>query len=174
MKIKFVDLPRQNKVLKDKLLSTIEDVVLDGDFIMGPRLQKFENEFAEFCNKKYAIGVNSGTDALLLSLMAYEIGKGDEVIVPANSYFSTAMVVSNLGAKPVFVDINSDFYTVDINKIQQAITSKTKAIIPVHLYGQPAEMDKILKIAKKHKLVIIEDACQAHGAKYNNDDSSNW
>jgi len=166
MKIKFVDLPRQNSILKDKLMPVIEKVYSEADFTMGPKLNKFESEFAKFCNKKYAIGVNSGTDALMLSLMAYGINKGDEVIIPVNSYFSTAMVVSNLEAKPIFVDINPDFYTIDVKKIEKAITKKTKAIIPVHLYGQPAEMDKILQIAKKHKLTIIEDACQAHGAKY--------
>src|SRR5260221_13273497 len=102
MKIKFVDLPRQNKILKDELMSVIGEVIDGADFNMGPRLKKFEADLASFCNKKYAVGVNSGTDALLLSLMAYGIHSGDEVIVPPNSYFATAMVVSNIGAKPVF------------------------------------------------------------------------
>ena len=168
MDIKFVDLARQNKILKPKLMAAIEKVVEDADFTMGPRLNKFESEFAEFCNKKYAVGVNSGTDALLLSLMAYGIGRGNEVIVPPNSYFSTAMVVSNIGAKLIFVDIDPRFYTIDVEKIEQAITPKTKAIMPVHLYGQPADMDKIMKLAKKHNLIVIEDACQAHGAMYKN------
>jgi dTDP-4-amino-4,6-dideoxygalactose transaminase len=166
MQVRFVDLPRQNKILKTQLIASIKEVVEKADFTMGPRLSKFELEFAQFCNKKYAVGVNSGTDALLLSLMAYGIGKGDEVIVPPNSYFSTAMVVSNIGAKLVFVDINPKYYTIDVEKIEKAITPKTKAIIPVHLYGQPADMDKIMEIAKKYNLVVIEDACQAHGAMY--------
>ena len=167
-KIKLVDLSRQNRIIKKQLMNSIEETVDIADFILGKKLKKFETDFAKFCNKKYAVGVNSGTDGLTLSLMAYGIGNGDEVIVPVNSYFSTAMVVSNLGAIPVFVDVDSEFYNIDTRKIESAITDKTKAIIPVHLYGQPAEMDKILKIANKFKLIVVEDACQAHGSIYKN------
>ena|SRR5260221_64771 len=134
MKIRFVDLPRQNKILNKQLMRTIKEVVEEADFNMGPRLRKFEDDFAKFCGKKYAVGMNSGTDALLLALMAYGIGKGDEVIVPANSYFSTAMIVSNIGAMPVFVDINPETYTIAITNLEKSITKKTKVIIPVHLY----------------------------------------
>lgn len=167
MKINFVDLERQNKIYKKELMGTIEDIVNKAYFIFGPKLTAFENEFAAFCNKKYCIGVNSGTDALMLALLAYSIGKGDEVITVPNSYFSTAMVISNIGAKVVFVDIDPKTYNIDVNKIEEKITKKTKAIIPVHLYGQAADMDPIVRLAKKYNLAIIEDCCQAHGAKYN-------
>lgn len=165
-KIKFVDLPRQNKILKNKLMNLIENVVDNADFTMGSNLKQFEKHFAKFCGKKYAIGVNSGTDALQLALMSYGIGKDDEVIVPANSYFSTAMVVSNIGATPILVDIDPDFFTIDVEKLKKAISHKTKAIIPVHLYGQPAQMDMVIDIAKKYKLIVIEDCAQATGAKF--------
>lgn len=166
MHISFVDLQRQNKILKKELLSSIESVINAADFIMGKELTTFEADFARYCGKKYAVGVNSGTDALQLALVAYGIGPGDEVITVPNSYFSTAMVVSNIGAIPVFVDVDPQTSTIDVSKIETVITPKTKAIIPVHLYGQAADMKHIMAIAEKHKLVVIEDACQAHGAKY--------
>lgn len=165
MKVKFVDLPRQNSEISKVIFPLIQKVILNADFNFGNTLESFEKDFAKFVNKKYAVGLNSGTDALHLSLLAYGVGKNDEVIVPVNSYFSTAMVVSNLGAKPVFIDCDESFM-IDVNQIESKITKKTKAIIPVHFAGQSANMDRILKIAKKHKLIIIEDACQAHGAKY--------
>lgn len=164
--IKFVDLPRQNKILKTKILTTIKKIVDSANFIAGQPVKTFEESFAKFCNKKYAIGLNSGTDALKLALIAYGIGQDDEVITVPNSYFSTSMVISAIGAKPVFVDIDPDSYTINIKKLEKAISKKTRAIIPVHLYGQTADMDPIIKLAKKHRLIIIEDACQAHGAKY--------
>lgn len=166
MNIDFVDLRRQNKLYKKELMQTIERVVNEAAFIMGESLNRFEKEFAGFCNKKYAVGLNSGTDALMFALIAYGIKPGDEVITVPNSYFSTAMVISNIGARVVFVDIDPKTYNIDVNKIEEKITKKTKAIIPVHLYGQAANMDPIIKIAKKHNLIIIEDCCQAHGAKY--------
>lgn len=166
MNIKFVDLPLQNKILKKEIMSTIENVVDAADFNMGKKLELFEKNFARFVGKKYSVGVNSGTDALLLSLMAYGIGPGDEVITAPNSYFSTAMVILNLGATPVFADINPKTYTIDPKKIEKVVTSKSKVIIPVHLYGKPADMSEILKIAKRFNLIVIEDACQAHGATY--------
>lgn len=166
MNIRFVDLPRQNNILKIKFQNVISEVIDKANFIGGEELRIFEQAFAKFCNKKYAIGLNSGTDALKLALVAYGIKPGDEVITTPNSYFSTAMVISEIGAKPVFVDINSDSYTIDISKLEKAISKKTKAIIPVHLYGQMADMDPILKLSKQYNLKIVEDACQAHGAKY--------
>ena len=166
MNIGFVDLKRQNKIYKKELMQAIESVVDKADFIMGEPLKYFEQNFAAFCNKKYAVGLNSGTDALMLTLIAYGIKPGDEVITVPNSYFSTAMAISNIGAVPVFVDIDLRSYNVDVARIEEKITKKTKAIIPVHLYGQAADMDIIAAIAKKHNLVIIEDCCQAHGTKY--------
>jgi len=147
-------------------MGTIEHIVDTASFIYGPELTAFENDFAKFCKKKYSVGLNSGTDALMLALLAYGIGKGDEVITVPNSYFSTAMVISNIGAVPVFVDINPQTYNIDAARIEEKITKKTKAIIPVHLYGQATDMDPIVDIAKKYNLIIIEDCCQAHGAKY--------
>lgn len=166
MNIKFVDLPRQNKYLKKELMPTIEKIIDDGDFTMGSYVEKFETAFAQFCNKKYAVGLNSGTDAIRLALQAYGITEGDEVITAVNGYFSVAAMISELGAIPVFVDVDPNTYTMDTEKLQESITKRTRAIIPVHLYGQPANMEVILTIANQHKLIVIEDACQAHGAAY--------
>ena len=147
-------------------MQAIEGIVDEANFIIGDPLERFEKEFAAFCNRKYCIGLNSGTDALMFALLSYGIKPGDEVITVPNSYFSTAMVISNIGAIPVFVDIDPSSYNIDVTKIEEKITKKTKAIIPVHLYGQAADMDPIVAIAKKYNLVIIEDCCQAHGASY--------
>lgn len=166
MEIEFVDLKRQNKLYKKELLKAIEDIVGKATFIMEEPLERFETSFARFCAKKYCLGVNSGTDALMLALLAYGIGPADEVITVPNSYFSTAMVVSNIGAKPIFVDIHPQSFTIDTQQIEAKITKKTKAIIPVHLFGQPVDMDPIVQLAKKYSLKIVEDCCQAHGAKY--------
>lgn len=166
MKIAFVDLKRQNKIYKRELLAAIHRIFREANYFWGKPLETFENQFARFCQKNYCVGVNSGTDAILLALLAYGIGPGDEVIVAPNSYFSTAMMISNIGAKPIFVEINPQNFLMDVGKIEAKLTKKTKAIMPVHLYGQPADMDPIVKLAKKNNLVIIEDCCQAHGAKY--------
>lgn len=147
-------------------MQAIEKTVDDANFIMGNPLSEFEQDFASYCGKKFCVGLNSGTDALSFGLLAYGIKEGDEVITTPNSYFSTAMVISNLNAKPVFVDIDKKSYNIDANLIEEKITEKTKAIIPVHLYGQPADMDSIVKLAEKYDLAIIEDCCQAHGAEY--------
>lgn len=166
MKIRLIDLPRQNALLKKSLMQVFEREIASGKFILSERLEKFEKTFAEFCGKKYAIGLNSGTDALRLALLAYGVGPGDEVITAANSYFSTAMVISDIGATPVLVDIDPATSTIDVSKVEKSMTTKTKAIIPVHLYGQPADMDPILMLARRYNLIIIEDACQAHGSEY--------
>lgn len=166
MNIKLVDLLRQNHNLKTQIMDTLEKVVDAASFIEGEILENFEKEFAKFCNKRYAIGLNSGTDALKLALIAYGIGQGDEVITVPNSYFSTAMVISEVGAVPIFVDINPDTFAIDVEKAKANITNKTRAIIPVHLYGQVVDMDPLIKLAKEHGLIIIEDACQSHGAQY--------
>lgn len=144
----------------------VMDVLDSGRYIRGENLQKFEQEFAEFCSAKHAVGTSSGTAALLLSLLALGISRGDEVIVPSHTFIATASPVLFLQAAPVFVDINPETYTIDAGRIEENITKKTRAIIPVHLYGHPADMDAINEIAEEHNLHIIEDACQAHGALY--------
>lgn len=167
MKIDFVDLQKQNRIYAEHYKSIFMSIVKSASFISGPALTRFEHNFAKFCGKKFCIGVNSGTDALLLSLKAYGIGFGDEVITAANSYFSTAMIITLSGAKAVFADINPQTYNIDPEEIKKHITKRTKAIIPVHIYGQAADMNPIIKIAAKFKLKIIEDCCQAHGCLYN-------
>lgn len=164
--IPFLDLKRQNKTLKRQLSRAIKNVFNESMFVGGSAVNRFEKEFARFCAKKYCVGINSGTDALFLALLAYNIGPGDEVITAPNSYFSGAAVITNVGATAVFVDVDSISANIDTTKIEKAITKKTKAIIPVHLYGQSADMDPIVALAKKYHLHIIEDCCQAHGAKY--------
>lgn len=166
MKISFVDLKREYEEIKDEIRNIVKKVVYKDSLILGNEVERFEKEFAKFCGVKYCVSVASGTEALFLSLKVLGIGKGDEVITVPNSFIATALAIIYTGAKPVFVDINSNTYNIDINLIERTITSKTKAIIPVHLYGQPADMDPILEIAKKYKLKVIEDACQAHGALY--------
>ena len=167
MNIPFVDLKRQYRSIAGEIKVKIDEVLNSTQFILGDNEKAFEEEFAQYCNTKYAIGVASGTDALTLSLGALGIGEGDEVITVPNTFIATVDAISRNRAKPIFVDIDPGTYNIDVDKIEEKITDKTKAIIPVHLYGQPAEMDKIVKIARKYDLKIIEDGCQAHGAKYN-------
>jgi len=173
MKVPFLDLSQQYKEIKKDLDIALRKVMLRGDFILGKEVALFEQEFAKYCNRKFAVGVNSGTDALFLALLSLGIGPQDEVIVPVFTYIATAFAVNFTGAKPVFVDIEEHTYNIDVNKIEEAITKKTKAIIPVHLFGQPADMQPILEIARKYNLKIIEDAAQAHGAKYKISEN-NW
>lgn len=168
MNIPFLDLKAQYKSIKPGIDSAIKRVVNNQNFVLGKELEAFEKEFAKYLGVKYVIGVNSGTDALILSLLSLNIGKDDEVITPANSFIATANAIVWAGAKPVLVDCDNDTYQIDVNQVEKAINKKTKAILPVHLYGAPAEIDKLVKIAKKHKLFIIEDAAQAHGATLNN------
>ncbi|MHC2995807.1 MAG: DegT/DnrJ/EryC1/StrS family aminotransferase [Candidatus Atribacteria bacterium] len=164
--IPFVDLKAQYNSIKDEIDEAIQNVLNNTSFIMGNELKKFEVEFARFCDVKYAVGVANGSDALFLALRACGIGEGDEVITVPHTFISTSEAISNVGGKVVFVDIDPKTYTIDVSKIEEKINEKTKAIIPVHLYGQPADMDPIMKLAKKHNLKIIEDAAQAHGAEY--------
>jgi len=166
MKINFVDLKKQYNSIKEEINQEISKVFEDTSFILGKKVAEFEKAFADFCGRKYCIGVGSGTSALLLALLALDLKQGDEVITVPNTFIATAEAISFAGAKPVFVDIKAETYNIDVNKIEEAITEKTKAIIPVHLYGQPADMDPIKEIAEKHNLDIIEDCCQAHGAEY--------
>lgn len=164
MKVPFVDLTALSSDIKSEILRQIELVSQDASFILGKEVELFEEEFASFHQVKYGIGVNSGTDALYLSLLACGVQPGDEVITVANSFIATALAISRVGAKPVLVDIDSQTYNIDVDKIEEVITSKTKAIIPVHLYGKPVEMSTILDLASHYYLKVIEDACQAHGS----------
>ena len=150
----------------DQIKKAVIGVLESGRFIKGEQLQKFEHEFATFCSTKYAVGVSSGTAAILLSLMALGIGKGDEVIVPSHTFIATATPILFLGAKPVFADIDAETYTIAPKGIEECLNDRTKAIMPVHLYGHPADMDQIHNIAQDNGLYVIEDACQAHGAIY--------
>ena len=166
MQVPLLDLKAQYATIKDEIKAAIDEVLESQYFILGPKVQQFEEEIAEYCNVKHAVGVASGSDALLLALMAIDVGYGDEVITTPYTFFATAGSISRLGAKPVFVDIDANTYNINPELIEEKITDKTKAIIPVHLYGQSADMDPILEIGKKYNLCIIEDAAQAIGAEY--------
>ena len=166
MQVPLLDLKAQYATIKDEIKAAIDEVLESQYFILGPKVQQFEEEIAEYCNAQHAVGVASGSDALLLALMAIDIGYGDEVITTPYTFFATAGSISRLGAKPVFVDIDAKTYNINPELIEENITDKTKAIIPVHLYGQCADMDPILEIGKKYNLCIIEDAAQAIGAEY--------
>jgi dTDP-4-amino-4,6-dideoxygalactose transaminase len=166
MKIPFVDLQAQHRAIKDQVEAALSGVIGQGDFILGRAVTEFEQAFADYCQAGYAVGVDSGYSALKLALLAYNVGPGDEVITAANTFIATALAISNCGAKPVFVDIDPDTYNIDPEQIEAAITPRTRAIIPVHLYGQPADMDPIVGIARRHNLLLIEDAAQAVGARY--------
>ena len=164
--VPFVDLKTQYAAIKEEIDLAIASVVDNTDFILGKDVSLFQDEFALFCGTHHAIGVGSGTAALELALRAYGIGEGADVITAANTFIATAIAISAVGASPILVDIDPQTYNIDPNKIEDAITPNTKAIIPVHLYGQVADMDPIMAIAQKHDLIVIEDACQAHGASY--------
>jgi dTDP-4-amino-4,6-dideoxygalactose transaminase len=164
--VPFVDLATQYAGIAQEIDAAVSKVIRQADFILGREVRLFEEEFARFCEAQYATGVDSGTSALELALRAYDIGPGDEVITAANSFIASALAISHAGATPVFADIDADTYTIDVAALERAITPRTKAIIPVHLYGHPADMDPIMELAERHKLVIIEDACQGHGARY--------
>lgn len=166
VKVPFVDLKAEYRSIGVEVRSAMADVLRNSDFVLGKALCEFENDFAEYCDVRYAVGVASGTSALELALRAYEIGPGDEVITAANTYIATAFAISYTGATPVLVDVDTETYTIDVALIERAITDRTRAIIPVHLYGHAADMDPILDLARRHELIVIEDACQAHGAKY--------
>ncbi|MBS0266741.1 MAG: DegT/DnrJ/EryC1/StrS family aminotransferase [Planctomycetes bacterium] len=164
--IPFVDLKAQHRALKQELLEAAARVLDSCQFALGNEVTAFEEEFAAYCTAKYCAGVNTGTSALHLALLAADIGPGDEVITVPHTFIATVSSILYAGAKPVFVDIDPVSYTMDPSRIEAAITPRTKAIMPVHLYGQTADMDPILEIARKHKLLVVEDACQAHGAEY--------
>ncbi|HYG12326.1 MAG TPA: DegT/DnrJ/EryC1/StrS family aminotransferase, partial [Pyrinomonadaceae bacterium] len=166
MSVPFVDLQAQYRAIKREVDEAIGRVVESAAFILGREVEAFESAFAEYLGARFCVGVNSGTAAIQLAVTACGIGAGDEVIVPANTFFATAEAVSTAGATPVFVDADPVSYTIDPAKIEAAITQRTRAIIPVHLYGQAADLDPIFEVAARHDLAVIEDAAQAHGSLY--------
>jgi dTDP-4-amino-4,6-dideoxygalactose transaminase len=166
MKVPFLDLKAQHAPLRAEFNKAIQEVIDEASFAGGPRVVQFEANFAAYCHARHAIGLGSGTEALWLALLALGIGLGDEVITVPNSFMATAEAITYCGAKPVFVDIDERTYNMDPAALEGALTSRTKAIIPVHLFGQAADMDPIIEFARKHGLFVIEDAAQAHGAEY--------
>jgi len=164
--ISLVDLTAQYHSIKNEIDAAVLSTLESGHFILGPQVTKFEESVASYLGVEHAVGLASGTDALVIALRALNLGVGDEVIIPAYTFFATAGTVMSVGAMPVFVDIDPHTYQMDVSKIESAITSKTKAIMPVHLYGHPAEMNPILEIASKHGLKVIEDNAQGFGAEY--------
>jgi dTDP-4-amino-4,6-dideoxygalactose transaminase len=183
-RIPFVDLKAQLQNIYGEIEEAIKEVVFSTSFVLGDKVKEFENEFATYCGTKYCVGVNSGTDALVLSLRALEIGHGDEVITVPNTFIATAAAISLTGAYPQFVEINPDYYTMSPEGLEEFLKQKTvyeksqgcyvdettgkriRAVIPVHLYGQPCDLDSILEISREYHLKVVEDACQAHGARY--------
>lgn len=168
MNIPLIDLKAQYNSLSEELNKVTLDVLSSANYIMGTNVVEFEKEFANYIGVKHAISVGNGTDALVLSLKAMKIGPGDEVITTPFTFFATAEAISAVGATPVFVDVDKETFNINTNLIEEKITDKTKAIIPVHIFGQSADMDPINEIAKKHNLLVLEDACQAIGSKYKN------
>lgn len=168
MQVPFASLKPLEKELSTKIHEAIETVLHNSNYISGEEKKKFENSFANYCNRKYCIGVGNGLDALYLALQAMDIGSGDNVIVPSNTFIATALAVTHTGATPIFAEPNINSFNIDPNNIEKLIDKNTKAIIPVHLYGQACNMDPILEIAKQYNLFVLEDCAQAHGATYKN------
>jgi dTDP-4-amino-4,6-dideoxygalactose transaminase len=166
MKVPFLDLNRHHAPFRGEINNAIQEVIDSGAFAGGPFVARFEAEFAAYCDCLHAIGVGSGTEALWLTLLGLGVGPGDEVITVPNTFIATAEAITYCGAKPVFVDVDEGTYTMDPSALEDAVTARTKAVIPVHLFGQPADMDPIQEVASGHGLFVVEDACQAHGAEY--------
>ena len=166
MYIPFVDLQKQYQGIKEEVLAEIGQALEGMQLFLGKNVQAFESEFAAYCGTEFAVGMSSGTEALHLALRACGVGAGHEVITVSNTFFATAEAIALAGARPVFVDIDPDTYNMDASQVERKINGQTKAILPVHLYGHPANMDSILELAQTYKLKVIEDACQAHGAEY--------
>lgn len=164
--IPFVDLKAQYQSIKPEIDAAVGRVLESSQFVLGPEVAAFEKQFAAYCQTRHAMGVNSGTSALHLALLAAGVGAGDEVITVSMTFVATAAAIAYVGARPVFVDVDPLSYTMDVNQIEAKITKRTKVIMPVHLYGQSADMDPIVELARRHGLVVIEDAAQAHGAEY--------
>lgn len=168
MNVPFIDFSEQYQKIKDEIDVGLKQVFEKGNFILGEEEKRFEENFAKFCEVDYAVGVGSGTDALYLALSAIGVGPGDEVILPTHTFIATALCISYTGATPVLVDIEDDTYNMDPACLKKVITERTKAILPVHIYGQTPDMSAINKIAKEHNIMVVEDACQAHGATFQN------
>lgn len=174
MNVPLLDLKRQFSNLKEEINKELEQIFGSCQFILGPQVKKLEADIAEFCGVGYGIGVANGTDALELSLKGLGIGEGDEVITTPFTFFASAEVISKAGATPVFADIDRDTYVIDVKRIEEKITDKTKAIIPVHIFGQACDMDEIMKLARKYNLYVVEDSCQAIGAGYKGEKVSSF
>jgi dTDP-4-amino-4,6-dideoxygalactose transaminase len=166
-KLPLVDLRAQHTAIAAEVEAAVQKVMANADFILGADVAAFEEEFARYCGTKHAVGLDSGMSALELGMRAMGIGPGDEVITPAGSFIASSSAISFTGAKPVWVDVDPQTYNLNPSGIEAAITERTKAIMPVHLYGQPADMDRVQEVAARHGLPVIEDACQSHGARYN-------
>lgn len=166
MNIPFLDIKAQNESIAEELRFALDAVIADAQFILGPAVERFERAFAKYVGVQHCVGVNNGTTALHMALLAHNIGPGDEVITTAHSWISTSWAISYVGATPVFVDIHPDSYCIDPEMVEAAITSRTKAILPVHLYGQAADIVQLRRIADDHGLILVEDAAQAHGAEF--------
>ena len=166
MQIAFVDLKKQYDGIRQEVLAEIAKALDSMQLFLGPNVQALDDEFARYCGAEFGIGVGSGTEALHLALLACGVGQGDEVITVSNTFFATVEAIALVGARPVFVDVDPDTFNMDVSQVEGVITNRTKAIMPVHLYGQSADMDPIIDLARGHGLKIIEDACQAHGAEY--------
>lgn len=164
--IPYLDLKAQYQAIKPEIDAAVLKVLESCEFVLGSEVARFEEEFAAYCGVQYAIGVNSGTSALHLALLAAGVGRGDEVITVPYTFVATTAAIRYTGATPVFIDIDPSTCLIDTSQIEKKITPRTKVILPVHLYGQPADMDPIMAIARKHSLIVIEDAAQAHGAEY--------
>lgn len=166
MKVPLFDLAQQTTLLHDEIATQLSQVVQSGHFCLGPEVERFENDFAHYCETDFCVAVNSGTSALHLGLLGAGVGPGDEVITTPASFIATSWAIRYVGARPVFVDIDPHSWTLDATRIEAAITPRTKAILPVHLYGRPADMLPVLELAERHDLKVVEDAAQAHGARY--------
>jgi len=166
MTIELVDLKQQYQSLKDQIIPQIEQVLSGMKLFLGENVYQLEEEFAQYCGSRFGIGVGSGTDALYLALSAAGVGPGDEVITVSHTFIATVEAIASTGARPVFVDIDPSTYTMDASQVEAAVTPRTRAIVPVHIYGHPADMSPVLAVARKHSLFVLEDACQAHGSEY--------
>src|SRR4051812_8684254 len=166
MQVPFLNLRLHHEPIRAELRAAIEEVIDSSAFAGGKFVELFESDFAQFCGAQFASGVGNGTDALWFALLALGVGPGDEVITVPSTFMATAEAISYCGATPVFIDIDEKTYTMDPARIEKAITKRTKAIVPVHLFGQMADMDPIMDVARRHEIPVVEDACQAHGAEY--------